>query len=104
MQSIATLEIGPARELAERLSKAGISTDLRSAADESGLELTEVLVEERSYDQACDVAEAWEAEQRAKAGAARRCPKCRSRRLEYAPRDRLEDVYRCKDCGCEITF
>jgi hypothetical protein len=104
MHSIAKLEISKAQELLERLKQAAIPAELHSAADDSGLEFSYVLVEEHYYDEACDVADASEAEWTAKARGRLRCPKCRSFRLEYFPHDKMGHIHRCRDCGAEIDF
>jgi hypothetical protein len=49
MQSVARLEISKARELLERLKQDSIPGELRSVADDSGLEFSDILVEERFY-------------------------------------------------------
>ena len=103
MRSVASLEVDEARELLERLKKETIPAELKTTTQESGLEISDVLVEDDYYNRACDVADAWEAE-KAEQRSARRCPKCGSRHLEYIPDDRLEYIYRCKDCGSDIVF
>ena len=105
MQSIATIETSLARQLLERLKESAISAELRSTADQTGLELSDVLVEEIYYERACDIAESWEAERRALADKRwPRCPKCRERKWEQVRHEKLDYVYRCKNCGCELVF
>lgn len=106
MQSVASLEIVAARALSDRLQREGISAELRARTDENGLEVSEVMVGEDSYEQACDVAEAWQTEltEQSEKKSGRRCPKCGSWHLRYVPQDRIGDIWKCSDCGCEIVF
>src|SRR6516165_9725590 len=106
MQSVASLEIDSARVLLERLRLEGIVADLRTTTEESGLEISQVMVEDEQYERACDLAEAWQTEEteQAEKASGRRCPKCGSWHLQYAPRDPVGDMWRCNDCGCEIAF
>jgi Zn finger protein HypA/HybF involved in hydrogenase expression len=106
MQSIASLAIEQARELFEQLQKNAIPAELRTATQENGLETGDILVEDAHYDRACDIAEAWDAERQeaAERRSNRRCPKCGSLHLEYVPHDKLDYVYRCKDCGSEVVY
>src|SRR5215471_8106910 len=106
MQSVASLEIDAAQALLERLRREGISADLRTRTEESGLEISEVMVEDDRYEQACNLAEAWQTEltEQAEKRSGRRCPKCGSWHLRYMPRDPVGDIWKCSDCGCEIAF
>jgi|ERR1043166_7215353 DNA-directed RNA polymerase subunit RPC12/RpoP len=106
MQSVASLEIDAARVLLERLRLEGIVADLRTTIEESGLEISQVMVEDEQYERACDLAEAWQTEltEQAEKRSGRRCPKCGSWHLRYAPRDSVGDIWECRDCGCEIAF
>ena len=83
-----------------------LAAELRTDVRDGGLEIGEILVDDSQYDRACDIADAWEAERQAEEErkSYRRCPKCRSARLEYGPHETLGYVYRCKDCGAEIVF
>jgi DNA-directed RNA polymerase subunit RPC12/RpoP len=95
-----------ARALLERLRREGISAELRAKTEESGLEMSHVMVEDARYEQACDVAEAWQTEltEQAEKQSGRRCPKCGSWHLRYAPQDTIGDIWKCIDCGCEVVF
>ncbi len=106
MQSVASLEIDAARGLLERLRCERISADLRTKTEESGLEIGEVIVEDDLYEQACDVAEAWQTEltEQVEKKSGRRCPKCGSWHLKYVPQETIGDIWKCGDCGCEIVF
>src|SRR5690349_16518271 len=106
MQTVASLEVETARVLLERLKLAGIVGELRTTTDESGLEISEIMVEDDQYEHACDLAEAWQAElmERAEKTSGRRCPKCGSCHLRYVPDDKIGDVWKCNDCGCDIVF
>jgi DNA-directed RNA polymerase subunit RPC12/RpoP len=107
MQSVASLEIDAARLLLEQLRTEGIVADLRTTTDESGLEISQVMVEDEQYERACDVAEAWQAAltEQTEKSSGRRCPKCGSWHLQYVPRDdSVVDVWQCRDCGSEIAF
>lgn len=106
MQSVASLEIDAARVLLERLKLEGIVAELRTTTEESGLEVSQIMVEDEQYERACDLAEAWQAEltEQAQKKSGRRCPKCGSWHLQYAPRDPVGEIWKCGDCGCEIAF
>ena len=67
MKSIASLEAKVAGELSERLKTEAIPVEVRTVTQDSGLEFSEILVEDGYYERACDVAEAWEAERAAEA-------------------------------------
>jgi len=106
MKSVAILnpEIAPA--LADFLGKEQIQCVTRAATDENGLEVTEVLVEDDRYEQACDASERWQEEVAAQtqARARRPCPKCRApQALERVQDARYEEaelvVLRCRECG-----
>lgn len=106
MQRIASLGAGEAGELLERLKKEAIPVEVRPVTQESGLDICDIMVEDSYYERACDVADTWEEEQIAEAArrSKRHCPKCRSPHVESVPHDKLEYIYRCKDCGCEFTI
>ena len=105
MKSIASLEAKVAGELSERLKTEAIPVEVRTVTQDSGLEFSEILVEDGYYERACDVAEAWEAERAAEAESRskRRCPKCGSRHLEFVWLDNLTPSAKCKDCGHEFV-
>ena len=100
MKPFATLDAEAAAGLMERLGVAGIACESRLVTEESGIAATEVLVEESSYDAACDVVDALLDDQARKARMV--CPKCRSVHLERVPHDSVEALFKCEDCGCEI--
>jgi len=102
MKTIASLEIDVADELVERLKKEAIPLEIQTSTQESGLDYTDIMVEDGVFDRACDVAEAWEADRIAKSErrSNRRCPSCGSSHLDYMDADRLGGVvWKCRDCG-----
>jgi DNA-directed RNA polymerase subunit RPC12/RpoP len=106
MRSVASLEVDIARILVERLGNEGIVAKLRTTTEESGLEMSQVMVEDDQYERVCDLVEAWQVEEteRAQKKSGRRCPKCGSWHLRYAPREPVGQVWQCRDCGSEIVF
>ncbi len=106
MRTVANLAVEEAQALLARLTREGVSARILAAAEDTGAESSEIVVEDTEYDRACDVAEAWDAERIAEAEkrTRRRCPKCRSPHLEYVPHDKLDYVIRCADCGCEFVL
>jgi len=105
MRTIANLPSEAAQALLARLKREGIPAQILSCVDETGVDSSEIVVEDADYDRACEVAESWDAERIAEAEkrATRRCPKCRSPRLEYIPHEKLEYVCRCTDCEAEFV-
>ena len=88
--------------LVERLKKESIPAEIRTVTQESGLEYSDIMVADDYYDRACDVAEAWQAEQldEAQRQSNRHCPTCGSSRLEYTDTESFGiSVWKCKDCG-----
>lgn len=106
MRSVASLEIDAARALVDRLRQEGISADFRTRTEESGLEVSEIMVEDNQYERACNVAEAWQTQQteQAEKSSGRCCPKCGSWHLRYVPQEAVGHIWQCSDCGCEIVF
>lgn len=100
MKTIATLQVEEATDLSNRLKSEAILVEVRGITSESQLDMAELLVEDSLYERACDVAESWQTDRLAEAE--RRCtwicPKCKSRRLECIPNDKVEYLFRCKDC------
>src|SRR5690349_3559629 len=105
MKTVATLPPQDADEVVNLLAKEHIPCEARIADEGSGLDTTDVLVEDANYEKACDVIENWQesvaAERQRKH--IRHCPKCRSQDWEQ-----VEDAYyananltvlRCKGCG-----
>jgi len=80
MKSVASLPAQDIAELAELLEQQQIPCEARLADNESGLETTELLVEDRDYQRACELVENWlaasGADQTRKA--TRGCPECQS--------------------------
>jgi Zn finger protein HypA/HybF involved in hydrogenase expression len=105
MRTLANLPSAAAAALLERLQRESIAAEMLTCAEESGLEANEIVVEDAEYERACDVAEAWDAERIAEAEkhATRRCPKCRSPRLDCVPHEKLDFVYQCVECGSQFA-
>jgi len=105
MQIIASLEVGEAGELLEHLKKEGIPVEVRTVTQDSGLEISEIMVEDSYYEPGCDVVEAWDAARIAESKKRSKayCRKCGSRQLDTIPHDRLGYIYRCKACGYEFA-
>jgi Zn finger protein HypA/HybF involved in hydrogenase expression len=105
MKSVATLDPVEAPKLLEFLKNERIPAVIRTVTQESGLDASEILVEESYYPTACDVAERWLAsvveEEDKRSG--NRCPQCRSSHIERIEHEKLKYVMQCKDCGCLIT-
>jgi hypothetical protein len=101
---IASLAMGQLLDIMERLKKQAIPAEIRTVTQASGVEISEILVEEGDFDRGCDVVEAWDAEQQAaaKSRSKVRCDQCGSQNYERIPHDKLGHVYRCKDCGNEF--
>lgn len=104
MRAIAKLQAEEAADLSERLKSAAIPIEMRVITQAGGLDMAELLVEDGFYERACDVADSWQTERLAEAE--RRCtwicPKCKSRRWECVPNDKIEYLFRCKNCGSEF--
>ena len=106
MKTIAELQAEEAADLSERLKSKAIPVEVRPITRESGLDMSELLVEDIFYERACDAADSWQTERLAEAEKrySWSCPKCKSRRLECIPNDRVEYMFRCKDCGSEFIL
>ena len=106
MKSVASLDPGTCATLASLLKEQQIACEVRSGTDENGLEWSEVLVEDASYDQACDFVEAWQNQKDLENRRKRKCPKCESYRLQVVQDEHYEkaglSVIRCLDCGALI--
>ena len=76
LQSVASLEPESAAELLERLKQEAIPAEARTVSQESGIDVTDIVVENQNYERACDVAEKWADERTAEAAKrpTRRCP------------------------------
>ena len=105
MKAIASLEVGQTPEVLERLKKEAIPAEIRTVTQESGLELSEIMVEDSFYDRGCDVVETWYSEQLsvAKKRSGGFCRKCGSRNYDRAWDERIGYVYKCKDCGQDFS-
>ena len=57
MKTIASLEVGQTGEILDRLKKQAIPAEIRTTTQESGLEMSEILVEDSYFDRGCDVVE-----------------------------------------------
>jgi len=101
---IASMHVSQMTEIMERLKAAGIHYELRTATDDNGLDLSELLVDSRDFDRGCDIVEAWAEELEA----ARRkqskvcCPRCGSHDYKAVPHATLESVWQCEKCGQEF--
>jgi len=106
MKCVASFEAKAACGLAERLQTEAIPIEVRTVTQDSGLDFSEILVEDSYYERACDVAETWEAERVAEVESRvkRRCPKCGSQHLAYDWLDNLTPSAKCKDCGHEFVI
>jgi predicted RNA-binding Zn-ribbon protein involved in translation (DUF1610 family) len=78
---------------------------VRTVTQESGLELSEIMVEDTFYDRGCDVVETWYSEQlaAAKKWAGVHCLKCGSQNYDRTWDERLGYVYKCKECGYDFS-
>ncbi len=101
MKSIAQLNPDSAANLTEWLKQEQIPCETKTAIDEGGLEVVDVLVADEDFDRACDAAEKWDAAMQAEREkkSTRKCDQCGSNQLETVPHDTLEMVLRCKACG-----
>jgi hypothetical protein len=102
---IASMEMGQLLlDIMQRLKQQGIPAEIRTTLQESGLDISEIVVEDSYYDRGCDVVEAWDAERLAavKKQDKIRCDQCGSKNYALIPHDKLKFVYQCKDCGNEF--
>ena len=94
--------------LAQLLEKERIPCETRLANAESGLEITDLMVDDSDYERACETIENWLAaradEERRKS--TRPCPKCKSQDWETVEDAHYQKaglaVIRCKACGCLV--
>jgi len=105
MKTIASLEVGQMGEILDRLKKQEIPAEIRTITQESGLEMSEIMVEDSYFDRGCDVVEAWYAEELAeqKKMSGVYCRKCGSRNYDRTWDETIGDIYKCKDCGEEFV-
>ena len=106
MKTIAKLQAEEAADLTNRLKSEAIPIEMRTVTQESGLDMTELLVEDGFYERACDAADSWQAQRLAEVEkrCTWSCPECKSRRWECVPNDKIEYLFRCKDCGSEFLI
>ena len=94
MKTIASLEVGQTGEILDQLKKQAIPAEIRTVTQESGLDMSEIMVEDSYFDRGCDVVEAWHAEQLAeqKKRSGKYCRKCGSRNFHRTWDERLGDI------------
>lgn len=105
MKTIASLEVGQTPEVLERLRKEAIPAEIRTVTQESGLELSEIMVEDSFYERGCDVVEVWYSAQlaAAKKQSGVYCRKCGSRNYDRTWDEKAGYIYKCKDCGYDFA-
>ena len=105
MKTIASLEVGQTPEVMERLRREAIPAEIRTVRQESGLELSEITVEESFYDRGCDVVETWYSERNAaaKKRSGVYCRKCGSRDYDRTWDESIGYIYKCRDCGYDFA-
>ena len=106
MKTVAILNHEAASDLAEYLRQAGVTSEARPVLEESGLESTEVLVEDELFDRACEISERWQeaVTSEAQKRVSQTCPKCGTPHAMERVQDNDFDemglvVFRCKQCG-----
>jgi len=102
MKCVASLGADMANELLARLTNEAITTNVQTVSREGELDYNDIMVEDRNYERACDIADAWQAEVSAKAQRRSQvyCRRCGSRHLEYIPTETFgRYIWMCKDCG-----
>jgi hypothetical protein len=106
MKTVASLEVGQTGEILALLKKEQISVEVRTTLQETGLEISEILVPDDSFERGCDLVEAWHAEQLAarKRRSGVYCRKCGSRDYDEKWDERIGYTYRCKSCGDEFAW
>jgi hypothetical protein len=106
LKIIASLEVGLTGEILDRLKKQAIPAEIKTVTQESGLEMSKIMVEDSYYDRGCDVVEAWYAEQLAAQRAVSRvcCRKCGSKNYDRTWDENIGYTYKCKDCGEEFVW
>jgi hypothetical protein len=62
---IASLEVDQTGEVLERLKREAIPVEIRAVPQASGLEISEIMVEDSYYERGCDVVETWNSEEEA---------------------------------------
>ena len=106
LRAIATLEVGQTGEIMERLKKQAIPAEIRTVTQESGLEMSEFMVDDSYYDRGCDIVEAWDAERLDAQKKRSRvcCRKCGSRNYSSTWVEKIGYIYNCKDCGNDFVW
>ena len=101
MKTIALLQVGQTGEILERLKSQAIPAEIRTSTKESGLETSEIMVEDAYYDRGCDLVESWYAEQvtAQKKRSGLYCHKCGSLNHEITWDERIGYTHKCKNCG-----
>ena len=91
MKIIASVEFGQTGEILARLKKQAIPAEIRTVTQGSGLEMSEIIVEESYFDRGGDVVEAWEAERLAEQKKMSRvyCRRCGSQNYDWIWDERL---------------
>ena len=105
MKTIASLEVGQTSEILTRLKSKQIPAEVRTALQESGLEMSEILVADDYYDLGCDIVEAWYADQLAAQMKRSKvyCKKCGSRDYDRKWDERIGYICKCRRCGDEFV-
>ncbi len=107
MKIIASLEASVATGLVERFRTEMIPTEVRTVTQDSGLDFTEIQVQDDDYERACKVAQKWDEERVAEAENRSKwsCGKCGSKHISMS---KLGEDHgfkgKCKNCGCELLF
>jgi predicted RNA-binding Zn-ribbon protein involved in translation (DUF1610 family) len=104
MRSIATLTPEEAQEFLEYLKQKSLAVEVRTVIQDGGLEMSEIVVSDDAYEDACMSADRWGSAKVDELYAKRHCPKCKSTSWREVPHDRLGYVGRCQDCGCEFEL
>ena len=105
MKLVASLDPETCSKLAVLLKDQQVASEVRTTTDQNGLEQSELLVDDASFDKACDLIERWQEEQQKEAAERNKqwCPKCHSIRLQAVEDEHYEKfgltVLKCLDCG-----
>ena len=105
MKVIASLEASVAVGLIERFKTEAIPTEVRTVTQDSGLDFTEIQVQDDDYDRACKVAQKWDEERVAEREnrSPWRCRKCGSKHISISRLGGdLGISFKCKNCGHEF--
>ena len=108
MKTVGSLPSKDIADLERVLEAERIPHEVRLADEESGLDVSDLLVPDEPYDRACEILETWleaSAAEQPRASV-RRCPKCQSQKWERVQDAHFEKVglavFRCTACGCLI--